>query len=462
MLDPATFTNRRRALLERVGRPILLLGNGVRARNLPMTSLPFRQDSTFLYFTGCALPDAALLLDDEGATLFLPEPDADDELWHGPSVPRDALQRALHVDRIERPERLARRLADRAVASLAVPDEERNRWLTVQLGRPFRFGSAPGDDDLIDAVIAMRRTKSSGELDEMRAAAAVTARAFRAVMGASRPGATERGLAAVFEGVLAAAGCTPGYAPILTVRGEVLHNHDHSGTLREGDLLLLDGGGEVSSGYGVDVTRTWPVSGRPDPRQRAVYDAVLESQRAAIAACRAGVRYREVHDVASRVLATFLRGEGLLRCSVDEALDTGAHGVFYPHGTGHHLGLDVHDLENFGDRPSYPPGGARPRQFGTRNLRLDLPLESGWVVTVEPGIYFVPAILRDPTLRAELGDRVDWDRASSWIGFGGIRIEDDVAITAGTPDVLTAEIPKAIDDLAAIVGLGRTVEERLC
>ena len=119
--------------------------------------------------------------------------------------------------------------------------------------------------------------------------------------------------------------------------------------------------------------------------QRAVYEVVLESQLAAIAAVKPGVRYREVHDTACRVLARWLIDEGLLRCSVDEALQTGAHGVFYPHGTGHHLGLDVHDLENFGDLPSYPPGQGRPSQFGTQNLRLDLPLERDWVVTIEPG-----------------------------------------------------------------------------
>jgi Xaa-Pro aminopeptidase len=462
MIDAPTFAARRAALRALVPRPILLVGNGERARNLPMTSVPFRQDSTFLYYTGCTAPDAALLLDEDGATLFLAEPPPDDALWHGPSEPREGLRDRLGVDRILAPEALPARIAGRPVATLAVPDEARNAWLSQLVGRPLRFGVAYGDDDLVAAVIQARRTKSDAEIAEMRVAARHTEAAFRAVMGASRPGATERGLAAVFHGVLAAAGCTTGYHPILTVRGEVLHNHHHDGTLRAGDLLLLDAGAEVPSGYGVDVTRTWAVSGTPDGRQRAVLDAVLAAQTAAIGICRPGVRYRAVHDAACRVIADFLRHEGLLRCSVDEALASGAHGVFYPHGTGHHLGLDVHDLENFGDRPSYPPGQGRPPQFGTRYLRLDLPLEPGWVVTVEPGFYAVPAILHDPALRSALGDRVDWDRAEAWLGFGGVRIEDDVHITDGDPEVLTASIPRSPEEIGPLVGAGRSIEERLC
>ena len=171
---------------------------------------------------------------------------------------------------------------------------------------------------------------------------------------------------------------------------------------------------------------------------------------------------RPLDDLVEPALFEAFIDEGLLRCSVDEALQTGAHGVFYPHGTGHHLGLDVHDLENFGDLPSYPPGQGRPSQFGTQNLRLDLPLERDWVVTIEPGIYFVPAILADQSLRESLGDRVDWDKAQDWIGFGGIRIEDDVCVTDMDPEVLTSAIPKSVEAVEALVGSGPTPEERLC
>lgn len=442
--------------------PILLLGNGTRARNLPMNELPFRQDSTFLYFVGLSEPDAVALVDDGQCTLFLPPVDPDDALWHGPQPSWDELRDALGVDAIRPLPEVEQVLGDRDPRVLAVPDECRNRWASELSGRRLAFGSEHGDEDLVDAVIALRRTKDEAELAELRRAATASEAAFRATMTATRPGTTEAALNALFQGVLATRGCVPGYGTILTVRGEVLHNHSHHNRLEDGQLLLLDGGGEVDTGYTVDITRTWPVSGRFTARQRAAYDAVLASQRAAIDLCRAGVRYREVHDAASRVLATFLRDEGLLHCSVDEALETGAHGVFFPHGVGHLLGLDVHDLENFGDRPSYPEGRTRPPQFGTRYLRLDLPLEPGWVVTVEPGFYVVPAILGDATLHEALGDRVDWDAARDWAGFGGIRIEDDVVVTDEDPEVLTAAVPKTPQALEALVGSGPPVEVRLC
>ena len=169
----------------------------------------------------------------------------------------------------------------------------------------------------------------------------------------------------------------------------------------------------------------------------------------------------EVHDASSRVIARFLADEGFLRCSVDEAVATGAHALFFPHGVGHHLGLDVHDLENFGDLPSYPSGKKRPDQFGTENLRLDLPLEDDWVVTIEPGIYFVDPILRDPVLRQRFAGVVDFDKALSWLDFGGIRIEDDIRICGTEPEVLTP-VAKTVTDIEALVGTGACATTQLC
>lgn len=448
--------------MARVDGPVLLLGHGVRARNLPMNELPFRQDSTFLYFTGCTTPGAAALLDGQGCTLFLPEVPDDDVLWHGPYPTWEELRERLGVDAIRPAKDLPGAVNGSTPRTLAVADPERNALGQELTGRPLRYASELGDLDLVKAVIELRQTKGTEEIAELRRAARATEAAFKAVISATRPGTHERALTALFEGVLALHGCVTGYAPILTVRGEILHNHSHTNPIEDGQLLLLDGGGEVDTGYTVDVTRTWPTSGRFDARQRSAYEAVLQAQIDAIDACRPGVRYREVHDTASRVLAGWLRDEGLLTCSVDEALESGAHGLFYPHGTGHHLGLDVHDLESFGDLPSYPEGQSRPPQFGTRNLRLDLPLERDWVVTVEPGLYFVPAILHDARLRETMGSRIDWERAEDWIGFGGIRTEDDVLVTDKDPEILTHGIPKAVSDIEDLVGSGPPPEERLC
>lgn len=451
---------RRQRLLAQVDRPVLLLANGQRNRNLPLNKVPFRQDSTFLYFTGCALPDAAALLGPDGFELFLPEKDADDALWHGETPSNEAIGAALGADTVRPLHALEGRVRALRPYTLAVADEGRNGQVSAWLDRPLAFGRDHGDLALVDAVIALRRAKGPEELDELRAAAAATGHAFRATMASTRPGGHERGLTTLFQAVLAFHGCVEGYDTILTQAGEVLHNHAHDAPLEAGRMVLLDGGGERPSGYTVDITRTWPVGGRFDARQRSAYEAVLASQEAAIAACTVGTRYREVHDAASRVLATWLRDEGLLRCSPDESVERGAHAIFFPHGVGHHLGLDVHDLENFGDRPSYPSDRGRPDLFGTGYLRLDLPLERDWVVTVEPGFYVVPAILRDAALRERLGDIVDFDAAERWLGFGGIRIEDDVHVAADGPRVLT-DVPKTVEALEALVGSGPDVAERL-
>ncbi|MFZ5475193.1 MAG: aminopeptidase P family protein [Myxococcota bacterium] len=454
---------RRRALADRVSAPILLVSNGPRARNLPMNQVPFRADSTFLYFTGCDEPGAAALIVGDACTLFLTPPEPDDALWHGEVEPLVERGRRLGVDAV-------RPLGELDVAcaplrgrlvSLAVPDVAQTALAARLTGLDLRYPSRPGPDVLVDAVIALRRTRDAWELDQMRRGAAVARAAHVAAMRATRPGGHEREIAALFDAVLAANGAQPSYQSIVTVRGEVLHNQRYVNHLEAGQLLLLDGGGELASGLATDVTRTWPVSGRFDARQRDVYQLVLDTNVAAIARVRAGVRYRDVHFGAMRRIAEGLRDLGLLKVGPDLAVESGAVGLFFPHGVGHLIGLDVHDLENFGDRPAYAPGRARPAQFGARSLRLDLDLEADTVVTIEPGVYFVPAILRDPALRAAHAAHVDFDAAERWLGFGGIRVEDDVRVTMGDPEVLTAAIPKDVDALEAIVGTGPSAAERL-
>ncbi len=453
---------RRSRLRRAVEGPILLLGNGPRARNLPMNELPFRQDSTFLYFTGCTVPGAACLLDDDGYTLFLPPKPKDDALWHGPSPSFEDVRQDLGADRVLDVAQLEQRIPRGPVRTLAVADASANRLGTALTGLALEFGRQPGDEALMDAVIMLRRVKDDEEIAEMVEAGRVSRLAFEQTMRATAAGSHERSLWTLFEGILRLHGCVPGYQTILTQSGEILHHHGHDAPLQDGRMVLLDGGGELeSSGYTVDITRTWPVCGTFTSRQRAAYAAVLEAQEVAIAACRAQERYRHVHDAASAVLARFLVDEGLLRGTVEEVLERHAHALFFPHGVGHHLGLDVHDLENFGDRPSYPPDQGRPAEFGTANLRLDLPLEAGWVVTVEPGFYIVPGILQDPELRSRFGDLLDDARLEAWAGFGGIRIEDDVLVTESGPRVLT-DVPKQISDIEAIVGQGPTAESRLC
>ena len=458
MPSPAFHAERRQRLADAVQRPILLVGNGRQARNFPANTLPFRQDSTFLYFTGCAAPGAALLIDGEDHTLFLPDAGPGDALWHGPTPSLREQGAALGVavkDARELDTRVAQ--LDARPWALSVSDPRRTALARRLSGLALEYGPLNGPDALIAAVIDLRLALHPEEIEAMRAAAAVTTAAHRAAMAATRPGRTEAQIAALFDGVCASHGMATAYHSIVTVRGEVLHNESYGNTLEDGQLLLLDGGAEHASGYATDVTRTWPVSGRFSGQQRAAYDAVLAAQEASIALCRAGTRYRDVHLASCRVLTRFLVDEGILDGAVDGLVERGAHALFFPHGVGHLIGLDVHDMEIFGDRAGYAPGRARSDQFGLSYLRLDRDLAPGMVVTIEPGFYVVPAILDDAALGARFADVLRRDRLEAWRGFGGIRIEDDVRITDGAPEVLTEGIPKAPEDLEALVGSAELV-----
>jgi Xaa-Pro aminopeptidase len=462
MLPISEFKRRRQELAKRFDGTVLLVGNDRRYRNLPSLELPFRQDSNFLYFTGCALPGAAAILAHGSCSLFLPEPAVDDALWHGPTPTFSEIQRTLGLDAV-RPihelEHVCKKLG--ALASIAIPDVRANQRAIDWTGERLVYPSEPGTPALIDAIVALRRKKSPTELAAMRDAAAITVDAHRTAMAATHPGETEQSVGALFDAVVHSRSATPGYPSIVTVHGEILHSFHREHTLENGQLLLLDGGAEVPSGYGCDVTRTWPVNGTYSSRQRAAYQAVLEAQSASIALCTAGVRYRKVHDASSQIIARFLKDEGLLRCSPEDAVECGAHALFFPHGVGHLLGLDVHDLESFGDRAQYAEGRERSDQFGTGYLRLDIDLEPGIIVTVEPGFYVVPSILGNDDLRTHFRDVVDWERAAEWVGFGGIRIEDDVVVTENEPEVLTAAAPRSINAIEAIVGSGTPASERL-
>jgi Xaa-Pro aminopeptidase len=239
------------------------------------------------------------------------------------------------------------------------------------------------------------------------------------------------------------------YEPIVTVHGEVLHNQSYTNPITATDLVLADVGAETPEGWAGDVTRTWPASGRYSATQRALYDVVLEAQRSAISLVRPKTRYRAVHEAAARRTVEGLVELGILRGNVDGLIERGAHALFLPHGVGHLLGLDVHDMEDLGDRAGYARGRTRSSRFGDRYLRLDRDLVPGMAVTIEPGFYNVPAILNDAALTAPIGGDLDRAKLAAFADVRGIRIEDDVVVTEGDPEVLTAAIPKAPADVEA-------------
>jgi Xaa-Pro aminopeptidase len=312
-----------------------------------------------------------------------------------------------------------------------------------QLGRDETI-----DGPLLEALVALRLCHDQAALHELRRAAELSVDAHLTGMRATRAGLREHSVVAAMEGVLGAAGFTTAYGSIVTTHGEVLHDQ----TLRDGDLLLADVGAETGAGYAADVTRTWPVSGRFSATQREIYQLVLEAQRAALREVRPGARYRDVHLAAAAALCRCLVDVGVLRGDPEGLLERGAHALFMPHGIGHLLGLDVHDMEDLGDRAGYAPGRTRAAQFGLSYLRLDRDLAPGMLVTIEPGFYQVPFLLREPERVGLDGSVIDRERLAQFADVRGIRIEDDVLVTAAGHEVLTARLPKEPGAIEAAVG----------
>jgi Xaa-Pro aminopeptidase len=301
------------------------------------------------------------------------------------------------------------------------------------------------DGPLLDALVALRLSHDATAEHELRRAARISVEAHRVGMRETRAGKLESDIVAAMEAVFRRASFATAYGSIVTVRGEILHNHEHGGQLRSGELLLADVGGETDTGYAADITRTWPVSGRFSTTQRELYEVVLSAQRAAIALARPGVRYRDVHLAAARALTEGLVALGILRGEVPELVARGAHALFMPHGIGHLLGLDVHDMEDLGDRAGYTPGLLRDAQFGLSYLRLDRVLAPGMAVTIEPGFYQVPFLLAAPERVGLDGSPIDRARLAQFADVRGIRIEDDVLITEQGNEVLTATLAKEPD-----------------
>lgn len=461
--QPAAVYIDRRARLTRAlaGEPAIFFAGDLVPRNYAANIYPYRSHSHFLYFTGVHWPGAVLVGAGGGWEIFAAPPAPDDPLWIGPSATWQDLQLTTGVQKI-RPLAELRRALDslRGVATLpAIHPRTRARQASL-LGRPWgahdeaEAGAVPltgRDADLAEAVISLRLQHDAPALALLRQAADAARAGHLAGMAATRPGRRESDVRAAIEAAFAARGMPPAYGSIVTVQGEVLHNEHSHHPLQAGDLLLADCGAECH-GWASDVTRTWPVSGAWSGTQRALYDLVLQANQDATAMVRPGVRYRDIHLQASLTMTRGLVDLGIFRGDPEGLVERGAHALFFPHGVGHLLGLDVHDMEDLGDRAGYAAGRARSGQFGTCYLRLDRDLAPGMLVTIEPGLYQVPAILADRALCGPFEADLDRERLAAFADVRGIRIEDDVLCTDGVPEVLTAAIPRDADAVAALVG----------
>ncbi len=452
-----TYRARRNTIREAAaGGVILWLGHVPQPRNYAAETYPFRQNSHFLYYTGISEPDLAVLTypEKDRDILFSRPVTMDEIVWSGPGRTRAEVAREAGIETVEDLDTLGSHLA-----------RARNEGLKIHYLPPYqastvlRLGELLGTQpdavragvskDLVGAVVRQRLIKEEAEIAEIEDALRVTDRMHRAAMAAARPERYEYEIAGEMQSVALAAGREQAFTPIVTIHGEVLHNHSYDHVLADGQMLLNDSGVESRRFYASDITRTFPVSGRFTAVQAEVYETVLRAQLAAIKMIEPGIPYVDVHTHASRIIADGMHQMGLMKSSTEDAVSAGAHALFFPHGLGHMLGLDVHDMEDLGDIVGYPNGQERSKQFGRNFLRLVRCLEPGHVLTVEPGIYFIPALIDKWEGERRHTDFICYDKLKSFRHFGGIRIEDNVAVTASGVRVLGSGIPKSVKEVEA-------------
>jgi Xaa-Pro aminopeptidase len=432
---------RRMRLAKLVEFPVILWAGQARSRNFAANSYPFRASSHFLYFAGLPLQQAAIRLEGGTLQLFVDDAHPDQALWHGVSPTRDEIAAAIGAEEAYPLSSLYTWAED--AATIAVQDAETRLLQSRSLNRivPPTDQIQGIDLQLARAIVMLRLTHDRAALAEIRQAVDVSVDAHKAGMAATYSAKVEADVRAAMEGVISANGMSCAYSSIVTVHGEVLHNQQYHHVLHPGDLVLADVGAETATGWASDITRTWPVSERFSPTQRDLYQVVLAAHDVCIAAIRPGVEYRQIHLLAAGAIAEGLVELGILRGHPDTLVELDAHALFFPHGVGHLLGLDVHDMEDLGDLAGYADGRSRSDRFGLGYLRLDRPLQAGMVVTIEPGFYQVPAILNDPQRRTNYQDMVNWDRLAQFEDVRGIRIEDDVLVTDTGSEILTAALP---------------------
>jgi len=452
---PQIYRQRRNKIRADLGGGIILwLGHILQPRNYADNAYRFRQNSHFLYYSGLDTPDLAILSfpEPDYDVLFSRPESIDDIVWTGPQPSRIDLARGAGIDTVEDPDRLEEYLAKARSQGTKIhflpPYQHSSLFRLAQLLN-LETGEVIGNVSqlLMELVAKQRSVKSDVEIAEIEDALIITDRMHRACMAEARPGKRESELAGLIQGIALSSDREQAYNPIVTVRGEVLHNHSYDNVLAEGQLLLNDSGAESRQYYASDITRTFPVSGRFTSVQAEIYQIVLRMQLGTIGMIKPGIAYKEAHLGACRILAEGMRTMGLMKGSPSDAVDAGAHALFFPHGIGHMLGLDVHDMEDLGDVVGYVRKEKRSGQFGLNFLRLSRPLEPGFVLTVEPGVYFIPALFDRWQKEGLHKEFINYDKVGELIGFGGIRIEDDVLVTHTGAHVLGPGIPKTIPEI---------------
>lgn len=462
MFSAKTYASRREVLRTKIGSGVILLpGNMPAPNNYPNNTYYFRQDSSFLYYFGLNIPSLVGVIDaDTGEEmLFGDDFTVEDIIWTGPQPTLRELGAQVGIaaahPMAELEKHLRKAIAQgRRIHYLPPYRGETKLQLSELLGiAPARLHEHKSVD-LMLAVAEMREAKSAEEIDELERAFRIGYDMHTLAMKMCRPGVIERQIAGAIEGVAKSAGAGVSFPSIVSQHGETLHNLCADGVLEEGRLLLCDAGGETVGNYCSDHTRTYPVSGRFTPKQREIYEIVLAAHDRVAAIVKPGMMYTDIHNAACLTLAEGLVGAGLVRGSAEDAVAAGAMTLFMPHGLGHGLGMDVHDCEAMGERSfDFTSIADRAAESATCIYRAAWRVRPGTVMSDEPGIYFIPALIDKCRAEGLYRGIVDYDRLDSYRDFGGIRIEDDLLLTdTGCRIIGDRKIPVTVDELEAVVG----------
>ncbi len=460
MFSAKIYRSRRTALTKKINSGVLLfLGNGYSPMNYQGNPYHFRQDSSFLYYFGLDQPGLVATIDpEEGRTIIYgDELTLDDVVWTGPQPTIRSLAKKVGITEVKTKAELTKYLQainpiNRRVHYLppyrATNKIKIHEWLNKPMGAIERDYSPA----LVRAVAEQRSVKKTEEIKELHEAVNLSAAMHLAAMRATRAGLYESDLVAVAQGETLKKNSHPAYGIILTVNGQTLHNHHHDQQLKKGQLILADMGAESSLHYAGDITRTFPVSRKFSKKQKEIYQIVLDAQLAVLDALKPGITYRSMHLLAAKVKVEGLKKLGLMKGDTDAAVKAGAHALFFPHGLGHLIGLDVHDMEDLGeDHVGYDETVKRSDQFGLAYLRLGKKLKKGYAITIEPGVYFIPELMDQWKKEGKFLDFINYKKVNEYRDFGGIRIEDNVIITAKGYQLLGDPIPKTIAEIEQVM-----------